>query len=152
MTARIVVGIDSSDGAVEALRWAIEEALLRDATLDVVHCWATPHLGSPLVAVEPMGSALPTDGLEAEARLDSIVARVTERLERSDVALRKQLIENAPARGLIEAAEDADMLVVGCRGRGGFAGLLIGSVSQQCVLHSPCPVVVVRNRPAPAET
>jgi nucleotide-binding universal stress UspA family protein len=151
--ARIVVGVDSSDAAVDTLRWAIAEAVLRDATVDVVHCWATPHLGSPLVAVEPTGTGS-SDGLqaEAEARLDSIVARATERLEENGVRLRKHLIEDAAAPGLIAAADGADMLVVGSRGRGGFAGLLLGSVSQQCVHHSPCPVVVVRHAAARANT
>jgi nucleotide-binding universal stress UspA family protein len=145
--ARIVVGIDGSDASVDALRWALEQALLRDATVDVVHCWATPHLGTPLVAVEPAGTGIPGDGFqaEAEATLDSAVARATDGLERSGVQLRKHLIEDAPARALIEAADGADMLVVGSRGRGGFAGLLLGSVSQQCVHHSRCPVVVFRH-------
>jgi nucleotide-binding universal stress UspA family protein len=137
---RIVVGVDGSEASYGALHWAIAEAARRDAQLDVVnaygfHQYPSPY--GPTVAIDP-------DQLEtgSKALLDKMVAgafegpgppRAVETIATSMTAV--------PA--LLESAKGADLLVVGSRGRGSFTGLLLGSVSQQCVHHAPCPVVVV---------
>lgn len=78
----------------------------------------------------------------AEQALDGVLAKAAS--EWTDVDVRRAVVEAlAPARALVERSRDADLLVVGSRGRGGFAGLLLGSVSQQCIQHAACPVVVV---------
>ena len=142
----IVVGVDGSPGSLEALRFAAAEARLRGTRLRVVHAWAVPLavvlpepaiLGQPVIPepeFEQVRAALVS---EAEKIVDGVLAAVdapdAERL----------LVEGTPAHALVQAAEGADLLVVGSRGRGGFAGLLLGSVSQQCAHHAPCPVVIV---------
>lgn len=147
--SRIVVGVDGSPGAVLALEWALAEAHVRGATLEVVHAYAPPYTSYAysMAAVGGGGEALM--GAEgdawrqaAEDALDDVLAKAAG--ERTDVAVRRSVIEAlAPAPALVERSQDADLLVVGSRGRGGFAGLLLGSVSQQCVQHAMCPVVVV---------
>jgi nucleotide-binding universal stress UspA family protein len=136
---RIVVGVDTSEGARRALRWAIEEARLRAAQVTVVHAWLLPTLVST-----PFGT-VPIDvhGFEeaAAAELDAFLD--AELADVADVTVERQSVAGGPASALIEAAADASLVVVGTRGRGGFAGLLLGSVSQQVIHHAPCPVVVV---------
>jgi len=136
--SRIVVGIDSSKDSHRALSWAIEEARLRDADLEVVHAYPTPDL-----TALPMVVTLPSDE-ELRVAATSILDEV---LDEVGGAEGLQVIKTVQAGGaasvLTQAAEGADLLVVGARGLGGFRGLLMGSVSQQSVTHSPCPVVVV---------
>jgi nucleotide-binding universal stress UspA family protein len=143
----IVVGVDGSPVSLDALAWAVDEARLRAARLRVVNAWTVPLsielpepavLGRPLVA-EPMLEDV-AGALEASAV--ELLARVTEGID--GVELVTEAIEGAPAHVLVQAAADADLLVVGNRGRGGFKGLLLGSVSQQCAQHATCPVVIVR--------
>jgi len=142
-TGRIVVGIDGSPESMLALRWALAEAKLRGVALRVVHTWAYPYIAAG-PALDPVLDADIIDNAErvaegvARSQLDELGdARVGVDIERS-------IVEGAPAPALLEAAEGADLLVVGSRGRGGFTGLLLGSVSQQCAHHAPCPVVIVR--------
>lgn len=140
---RVVVGIDSSAGADQALREAAHEAVLRRAELDVVHVW------SPPLDVRPFGGmARPTDSEtdERTARrlLDQRVDGVIGRLDRRPRRIERILVaDRSPARMLVDTAKGADLLVVGSRGRDGFAGLLLGSVSQHCIHHATCPVMVV---------
>jgi nucleotide-binding universal stress UspA family protein len=147
--ARIVVGVDGSPGGRSALRWAVAEARVRGAPLHVVHAWMVPLIDA---LPEPWAVGAPSlgpsddevhDHLEAAARnlLDACVDEA--RSAEPDVDVQGELVEGRPAGALLEAAGGADLLVVGSRGRGGFAGLLLGSVSAQCVHHAPCPVVVV---------
>jgi nucleotide-binding universal stress UspA family protein len=141
--ARIVVGIDGSDESREALRWALEEARLRSADIVAVHAWEPPVTvagpgpapGFDLVAVLP----------EVREAGDRLVRTVVEEVAGdSDVTVEAVTIEGAPASVLAEAGRDADLLVVGSRGRGGFAALLLGSVSQKLAHHSPCPLLIYR--------
>jgi nucleotide-binding universal stress UspA family protein len=141
----IVVGIDHSDGAKAALRFALEEARLRHATLRAVHAWKFDYLGAPGV----MGT-LPPGEYEAlqsaaEAALDATFNEVA---NAEGVEVERWVVEGAPAAVLVEESRDASLLVVGSRGLGGFAQLLLGSVSQQCAHHAECPVVIVRSKPA----
>jgi len=136
---RIVVGVDGSEPSRRALQWAVDEARLHGGTVTAVHAWMPPYIGG-----YPYTSTIFRPGeLEQAARqvLDDLVDTVDER----DLAapVERLVAEGAPAKELIDAAKDADLLVVGSRGRGGFTGLLLGSVSQAVCHHATCPVVVI---------
>jgi nucleotide-binding universal stress UspA family protein len=138
----IVVGVDHSPGAKAALVFAEEEARLRGASLRAVHAWQYGYIGytgfeggTPL-----LGGDINDLRAAAEAALE---ASVRDALPDSDVEIERRAIQGVPASVLIDESRDADLLVVGSRGHGGFAQLLLGSVSQQCAHHSECPVVIV---------
>jgi nucleotide-binding universal stress UspA family protein len=133
---RIVVGVDESTGSRIALHWAVCEAALRDAVVDAVHVWT-----NPLTYVAGYAPVV-TDVAEVEAAAKEVLDRAVAG-ERADVPINPFLAEGTPSRVLLEVARGADLLVVGSRGRGAFAGSLLGSVSQHCTRHAPCPVVVV---------
>jgi len=140
MNAFIVVGVDGSDQSKEALRWALDEARLRDASVRVVYAWlAQPVLvpGSPVVAADWQLLRR-----SAEEFVEDVVDQAVE--SSTDVEVTAVAAHGTPADVLVQASRGADLLVVGSRGHGGFAGLLLGSVSQQCVHHATCPVVIVR--------
>lgn len=139
----IVVGVDGSEGAKAALRWAIEEARLRHATVDAVYAWPFPY-GAAGFGWAPTFDQDFLDEMRraAESALSACVSDVTG--GREDVEVTQRAIEGAPAEVLLERAEGADLLVVGSRGHGGFKELVLGSVGHQCALHAPCPVVIVR--------
>jgi nucleotide-binding universal stress UspA family protein len=143
----IVVGVDGSEASREALRWAVDEARLRSAAVRVVHAWwAYPMVG----ADDAPGQA--AEGLGGDARA-AVEAFVGDTLGGGlDVALEIETVQGRQASAaVLDAAEEAELLVVGSRGTGGFGGLLLGSVSQQVVHHASCPVVVVRGRESGAE-
>lgn len=131
----IVVGIDGSAGAKEALRFALEESRLRGARLRAVH--AIGSFGSyPSLAVDVSAVHQAAQELLANA--------TSEATAEDEVAIEGRVVEGAPGAVLVDESRDADLLVVGSRGHGGFVGLLLGSVSQQCAHHAECPVVIVR--------
>jgi nucleotide-binding universal stress UspA family protein len=133
MSGIVVVGVDGSEGARRALRWAATEARLRHATLRVIHAWS--YLD------QPEGTFDPTYGDDDARRLlDQAVASLGP--DGEGLEIERLTVCDLPTRGLLEA----DVLVVGARGLGGFQGLLLGSVSQQVASHAPCPVVIVRAR------
>lgn len=138
----IVVGVDGSDGSGKALRWALREARLRNAAVRVVYAWAYPEVSTYHEAVHALRIPF---GEEAAALLDHAVEAVAPDAE--GIKIEKVVVENQAAPALVETARDASLLVVGSRGLGGFSGLLLGSVSQQCAHHAPCPLVIV-----PADT
>ncbi len=140
MSGRIVVGVDGSEGAADALRWAAEEARLRGATLDVVYAWAFPYLSEV--------STVAVLNVDYEKEAAELLAGVVRDTLGDDpaVPVEQVAVQDAPAHALTTRAEGADLLVVGSRGRGGFTGLLLGSVSQQVAHHAPCPVVIVPHR------
>ena len=139
----IVAGVDGSEGSKEALRFALAEATLRGATVRAVHAWSLPiAFGGPYMPPQPYDGTELQD--QARASLDADVDEVLR--EGSPVDVERVVERGSPADVLVHAAEGADMLVVGSRGHGGFAGLLLGSVSQQCAQHAPCAVVIVRQR------
>lgn len=135
---RIVVGVDESPQGVAVLERAIEEARLRHANLSILHAYAP----MPTSVVSRTHEGL--DELQAKAReyLDKFLASAPS-MEGLDVE--SVTVPDDPARALIEASEGATLLVVGSRGHGGFSGLLLGSVSNKCVQHAHCSVMVVRN-------
>ncbi len=138
----IVVGVDASESSEAALAWALREGAVRGDPVQVLAAWS--YLDQTAVT----GHDFTADFDEADA-LDAVHAIVEKvRAEVSTAAgveVQETAVCDLPARALLEAAANADLLVVGARGVGGFTGLLLGSVSQQCVHHSPCPVVVVRD-------
>lgn len=137
---RIVVGIDGSPGSRAALRWAVEEAGLRQASVEAVRVWTwpIPYVGPGMAGLNP---AMLEEG-EA-AMLAEVIDEVTAATGRDGGEIEPVLIEGPAAQRLLDHAKGADLLVVGSRGRGGFTGLLLGSVSQQVVHHASGPVVVV---------
>lgn len=141
--SRIVVGVDGSEASLHALRWALHEARLRAARVVAVYVWLFPSLGLRRGETPPSGY----EELRQSARdlLDEAVDAVAPDAE--GVAVERVVVEGAPPEELAALADGAEMLVLGSRGLGGFAGLLLGSVSQQCAHHAPCPVVIVRRGP-----
>lgn len=153
----VVVGIDGSPAGEQALRWAVNEARLRNAPLRVVHAWTFGYAGLPVGGFGTMGSAgvLPAGGLDPSdmrKAAEDLLARATADLagDLEDVEIEHRVVEGTPAAALIGSAGAGDLLVVGSRGHGGFAGLMLGSVSQQCAHHAPCPVVIVHPAVAPS--
>jgi nucleotide-binding universal stress UspA family protein len=136
----IVVGIDGSEGAARALRFAAQEASLRDTDLRIVAVWNVP---AAYYASEAMAPNIPVEQFEQSMRA-AAERQVDECLdEYPDVKRHLIVTEGTPSQVLVEKSERADMLVVGSRGLGGFRGLMLGSVGQQCAHHANCPVVIV---------
>ncbi len=138
-TGAVVVGIDGSRPSMDALQFAAGEARFRKAPLRVVHAFQIPVTGTwtagAVVDPEPFEHS-------ASQMVEGALTAVGADLEGLDV---ERVVEaGSPVSALIDHATSGDVVVVGSRGRGGFTGLLLGSVSQQVVLHAPCPVVVVR--------
>jgi nucleotide-binding universal stress UspA family protein len=133
---RIVAGIDGSGPSLAAMEWAARQAEFTGSALETVIVWQ--------VAMS-YGGAMPLADPEAEARkvLDSAVGDLQK--AHPQVEIRSSVVEGIPAQVLVEASNDADLLVVGSRGHGEVAGLLIGSVSEHCVTHAHCPVLVMRH-------
>jgi nucleotide-binding universal stress UspA family protein len=133
----IVVGIDGSPGSVAALRWAASEARAHGRPLTAVVAYDVPaYYGYPLAPVPELDDAQRVGG---EACLDKALADVYG--DKRPPEVRREVQQGNPARVLIDIAEDASLLVVGARGHGHF---LLGSVSDRCMHHAACPVVVVR--------
>lgn len=151
---RIVVGVDGSRQSLAALRWAVEDARFRGATVETVYVFENtpswrlygyregstrpdPRAGPDLRREDELG------GAHAQGLVEGMVHEV---VGDEDVPIDSLVVEDRhPARVLVDRSEGADMLVVGSRGRGGFSELLLGSVSHQCATHARCPVVIVRS-------
>jgi nucleotide-binding universal stress UspA family protein len=131
----IVAGVDGSQCSLEALRWAARQSELTGAELHAVMAWSLPEIYG----------YTPRD-FQSDARkaLEDAIEQALGPEPRAPVVA--QVVEGHPARTLIEASRNAQLLVVGCRGHGGFVGMLLGSVSDHCVSHAECSVVVVRHR------
>ena len=138
----VVVGVDGSDASMDALRFAANEARQRAVPLRVVCGWNPPVTGK-----WPAGIMVDPEPFERAAHhaIDAMITAVESELE--GIKVEPIVAAGGGATALLEHCTDATILVVGSRGRGGFKGLLLGSVSQQVVLHAPCPVIVVRHPP-----
>jgi nucleotide-binding universal stress UspA family protein len=141
---RIVVGVDDSAQAFAALQWALAEAALRQASVEVVHTWTPP------MSALPFGGTLsvPLDevAVDATARqhVEEMVGVALGASPDPAVPVQVTILPGTPALALVEVAADADLLVVGSHGRTGLSRLVLGSVAMAVVQHSPCPTVVVR--------
>ncbi len=141
--SRIVVGVDGSRSSRTALRWAVQQAELTGATVDAVIAWHYPaSFGTYGWAPVPTDEDRAQFSKMAERTLADAISKVVD--PSSDVTVRQHVAQGNPAQVILDAASDAELLVVGSRGQGGFAGALLGSVSQHCVHHAHCPVVVIR--------
>jgi nucleotide-binding universal stress UspA family protein len=139
---RIVVGVDGSACSVEALRWAVRQAGFTGGSVDAVLAWQYPTSYGGWAWV-PYGFAEGTDFEKlAEKTLNDAIGQA--RSPGRSVTVCPQISRGHPVQVLLDAAKGADLLVVGSRGHGEFADALLGSVSQQCVHHASCPVVVIR--------
>ena len=141
----IVVGVDGSDPSRKAVHWALNEAAVRGAKLVAVHAWAYyPSLPSdsldPMLMTPDFNETL---GRDADRFVQQEVERLRAEAGAEDVEIEARAVEGPAASVLVEVAKDAQMLVLGTRGHGGFSGLLLGSVSQQVSHHAPCPLVLV---------
>lgn len=140
---RIVVGVDGSEEARRALVWACSEARARNVTLHVVHVWQYPYgiapSASPPVQIELRA------GLQQEA--ERVLANEVAAARATGATVSSALLEGSPAEKLVLETEPDDVLVVGSHGHGGFTGLLLGSVGQQCAHHARCPLVIVPSYP-----
>lgn len=141
---RIVVGVDGSDGSLASAHWAMTEARLRDASVHLVMAWQQPQFYGAandwVMGMDPSGEtgAILADAVETELSRLGTEAGAGQR-----AAITWEAVEGHPAEVLVQASQDAAMLVVGSRGHGGFVGALLGSVSQHVVAHARCPVVVI---------
>lgn len=139
---RVVVGTDGSPSSISALAWAARQAQLTGASLEVIMTWDWP--------VTFAWSVIP-DEYDASGDCEKVLATTLApiRADYPEVAIRSQVVKGHPAPLLISASRGADLLVVGSRGHAAFAGMLLGSVSEHCVSHAHCPVVVVRDGGSP---
>ena len=142
---RIVVGVDGSEVSKDALRWAHRQAGLTNATLVAVTTWHVPAFAYGTPVPMPTGYDFAS---EASQVLHDTVQEVLGGTP--PVKVTEVVVEGPPALRLLEAAADAELLVLGSRGHGAFTGMLLGSVSEHCVAHAACPVVVVRHSSHPA--
>lgn len=138
----VAVGLDGSPSSLRALEVAAHEADLRSGTLHVVRAWSMRT--APRPADCPPGAVPSMDAYQQS------VDESTEKIVRDHlgpqpiVPIRRHIVHSPSPQALLSASRGAELLVVGHRGRGGFAGLLLGSVAEQCVRHAACPVLVVR--------
>jgi nucleotide-binding universal stress UspA family protein len=135
---RTVVGIDGSECSVAALRWAAQQAHLTGSSLEVVMSWEWPNSYG-------FGYVIP-DNFDPESDAHKMLDDAVEKIRGAfpDVKVQPVVVEGHPALTLVEAAREADILVVGSRGHGEFSGMLLGSVSEYCSHHASCPVTIVR--------
>jgi nucleotide-binding universal stress UspA family protein len=137
-TGRVVVGLDGSPASMEALAWAVRQAVLTGSALEVIMTWEWPSSYGWAVPV-------PEDfDPEAETKqtLDAIVADI--RADHPGLPVNPRVLSGHPAPALVEASKGADVLVVGNRGHGEFVGMVLGSVSAYCATNAHCPVLIHR--------
>jgi nucleotide-binding universal stress UspA family protein len=141
-TARILVGVDGSTASVEALRWALAQARLTSASVRTITTWQTPGQS---------GFDIYTPAVDwAELATRTLEVALKEAGDGGPVDVESVVVQGHPAKILVDASVGAQLLVVGSRGHGGFAGLLLGSVSEYVIAHASCPVLVIRHAPESA--
>ena len=136
---KIVVGIDSSMSSIDALRWAVQQAQLTGSVVQALMAWQYPPAG--MVPSAPADLDFNAEARQAlDAAIEGVISGAT------SIEVTRVVEEGEPGPELVQASKDATLLVVGSRGHGAVVGMLIGSVSQYCVTHAHCPVVVLRGR------
>jgi len=144
-STKIVVGVDGSPSSRAAFRWAVRQAVLIGGTVEAVMAWQVPRVlrtsaWAPIYVDE-------ASSFEEDARrtLDAVISDEVKPTDSQRVTAR--VVTGHPAQVLLEAAADADLLVLGSRGHRSFAGALLGSVGQYCIHHAHCPVLIMRGEP-----
>lgn len=138
----IVVGHDGSSSAHEAMHWAVGEGRLRGQVVHVVRAWVLSGVISDMGGLSAGVPSFDEAGTWVEEQLHKSLATCAP----EGVEVHTHVIHESSTDVILTAAATADMVVLGNRGRGGFAGAIIGSVAENVVRHAPCTVVVVRNR------
>lgn len=133
-----MIGVDGSESSGRALALALEEGRLRSWDVDVVHAWFFPAMTFSPYAPTPVVTETELEAVGNEVLIEALAGADT-----TGVRVSRHLVMGGSAPALLDAAASADLLVVGTRGHGGFAGLLLGSTSQHVAHHPPCPVVIV---------
>jgi nucleotide-binding universal stress UspA family protein len=135
---RVVVGVDGSPASLAALRWATRQAQLTESDIEAIITWHIPT---------QYGNDFYGDSQDwAEIAVRTMEDAIKEAGDGSLWTGTQSIVEGHPAHVLVTASADASLVVVGSRGHGGFAGLLLGSVSEYVIAHATCPVVVVRDQ------
>ena len=138
-TGRIIVGVDGSPASIEAIRWGAGQAALTGSKLVAVTAWSIPASYGVAFGGE--------DAIDWKSNAtQALDEALTEALGDSASTVERVVDQGHPAYLLTEASKDADLVIVGSRGHGGFTGLVLGSVSQHVVAHADCPVVVIRGQ------
>jgi nucleotide-binding universal stress UspA family protein len=135
MRYHIVVGVDGSAHSRTALRWSLVEAAVHSGTVTAVYAWQMPFLSFP--------GAFRREELEKVSK-EFLIETVSAVAPAPEIPLLTVVAEGDATEALIAASKDADLLVLGIRGRSPFKGLLVGSVSQGCAASAPCPVVLIK--------
>lgn len=137
---RILVGVDGSGGSRRALQWAIDEAALRGDGVDVLHAYRTEYI---YYVDFPAAHALPRLDVESQAQV--VVQEALDSIENpKGVTIDVEYVNSGnPAGELIDRSGDYELLVLGSRGLGGIAGLLLGSVTHKVAQHARCPVTII---------
>lgn len=135
---RIVVGVDGSESSLRALEWGAKQAESTGASIEVIVTWEWPNS----YGWAPPWPADWNPASDAQNLIDDLIEPL--RKEHPKVPITGRVVEGHPAPVLIDASRGAELLVVGSRGHGEFAGMLLGSVSEHCVANAHCPVLVVR--------
>jgi nucleotide-binding universal stress UspA family protein len=139
---RIVAGVDGSASSVEALRWAVRQAEQAGSTVEAVIAWQYPA-----AAIGFGWGAIADETDYSELAAKTVAEAISQAVDpNSHVRVRPVVMHGHPAQVLTDYAADGDLLVLGSRGHGGFAGAVLGSVSQHCTHYATCPVVVIRGR------
>ena len=140
---KIVVGVDGSDASKDALRWAVEDARARGAEVIALHAYAVPVSAPDASPASPVD--LPALVADTHARAQQLAAEIVDEVVGNAVSVDVApiAVEDEPAKALVDASRDADLIVVGSHGHG-LSGLFLGSVSLECAQHAACPVVIFR--------
>lgn len=147
MSKPIVVGVDGSEPAQAALRWAVEESRLRGVGLVALHAWSfipPQPIGDPGLLAVPAGDIAGQLEAESEAAREVLAAAVASVPSEPGVEIEQRLVEGDAGDALAAASESAELVVVGSHGRSGLEAVLLGSVSRYVVSHAVSPVVVVK--------
>jgi nucleotide-binding universal stress UspA family protein len=144
-TQHWIVGVDGSDASRAALAWAVARAAGRDVVIAAVSVWQVPVTAASVMA----GPGVLVDWHDVDAAVRARLATILAPHADSGVRIEPMVVQGGPISGLLDAAREADLLILGSRGLGGFKRMVLGSVSQHCATHSPVPTVVVRDHTDP---